>query len=170
MLSIVTGRLYGNYLLGLQEVKETDSPLNRLEITYQIYECDLLGRLSLENPSDSRARAMEELLTSKKWRWDEVEQLLSSPLTPRDKDGWFIKSPFMGVQLEYLELTGFRINLDPDHPSIQLLVIRPNKSKGEVGLFSLEDVNAILQLDKSLYFSLDPPNDDLDKRLHPFQK
>ena len=173
LLSILTRNLHRDYILGLQAVEQDNRPLTNLELKYQLYENDLRGISPLENSSDSSARAMEELLLSQGWNWNDVVSNMSSPLTPRDSEGWLIQTPYLGVPQEYSEITGFVVDTDNKHPSLQLRVIKADPRKGRVGLFSQEDINDILQLDISdlpLFFSLDPPEDDLDKRYHPFQQ
>ena len=66
----------------------------------------------------------------------------------------------------------FAFNLDPDYPSIEIIVIPADRSRGRVGLFSMEDVHTVLQLDASemypIIFSLASPN--ANQRFHPFQQ
>ena len=173
MLNIVTRNLHSNFILELQFLKPEQRPLTELDLTYQLYENDLRGVLPLENSSDSRARAMDELLKSQGWSWNDVRQTMSTQLCPRDQDGWIIQTLHLGTSQQYSEITGFVVDTDADHPSIQLLVVEANPREGRVGLFSQEDINTMLHLDLDdlpLFFSLDPPSHDLGKQFHPFQQ
>lgn len=173
MFNIITRNLHSTFVLGLQIVNRVHRPLKDLDLKYQLYENDLRDMLPLENSSDTRAQAMEELLKSQGWSWNDVVQIMSSSLTPRDAQGWLTQSPYLGIPQQYYEITGFVADVDPDHPSLKLLVVEADPRKGRVGLFSQEDINTMLQLDLSdlpLYFSLDPPGHDLDKHYHPFQQ
>ena len=173
MLNLVTRNLYSSFILALEEINPDHGPLTSLDVKYQLYEYDLRSILPLENSSDARSRAMEELLHSQSWSWNDVVNILSSPLSPRDSDGWLIQSPHLGIPQQYSEITGFIIDTDSEHPSIELLVVEADPRRGRIGLFSQEDINTMLQLNDSdfpLYFSLDPPEHDLDKRYHPFQQ
>ena len=173
LLNIVTRKLHSTFVLELQSIDQKHRPLTNMDLTYQLYENDLRGLLPLENSSDSRARAMEELLVSQGWSWSDVVNTMTSPLCPRDSQGWFIQSLFLGVEQQFYEITGFTIDTDAEHPSIKCLVVKADRNSGKIGLFSQEDINTMLQLDSvdlPLFFSLDPPSDDLDKQFHPFQQ
>ncbi len=174
MFNVVTRNLFCSFILELQTLNPTNQPITSLELKYQLYECNLRGFLPLENPSDTQSRAMEELLKSQNWSWSDVVHTMSSPLSPRDADGWLIQSPHLGIQQEYSELAGFVVDIDPDHPSVKLFVVEADPRKGRAGLlFSQEDINTFLQLDHSdfpLFFSLDAPENNLEKRFHPFQQ
>ena len=70
-------------------------------------------------------------------------------------------------------MTGFVIDIDPDHPSVKLHVVEEDQRRNTIGLFSQDDINTMLQLESSdfpLFFSLDPPEHDLGKHYHPFQQ
>lgn len=173
LLNIVTRNLHSNFILELQFLNSEHRPLTDLELNYQLYENDLRSILPLENSSDTRARAMEEILKPQGWSFNDVMQTMSSSLCPRDKEGWIIQTPHLGVTQQYFDITGFVVDTDPQHPSIKLLVVEANPRMGRVGLFSQEDINTMLQLDLDdlpLFFSLDPPSQDLDKIYHPFQQ
>lgn len=173
MLNIITRRLHSNFILELQYISPKSRPLTELDLTYQLYENDLRWVLPLENSSDSRARAMDEMLKSEGWSWNDVRQTMSTQLCPRDKDGWIIQSPQLGVPQQYSDITGFVVDMDPDRPSLKLLVVNANPRSGRIGLFSQEDINTMLQLEPDelpLYFSLDPPSDSFDRNYHPFQQ
>ena len=173
LLNIVSRNLHANFILELQFISSDHRPLTDLDLTYQLYENDLRGVLPLDNSSDSRAKSMDELLKAQGWSWNDVRQTMSTELCPRDQNGWIIQKPYLGVTQQYYEINGFVVNTDPEHPSIKLLVVEANAKRGRPGLFSQEDINTMLQLDLDdlpLYFSLDPPSDDLDKQYHPFQQ
>ena len=173
MLKKITEVLHSEFILGLQVVDEAQSLLNSTDLKYQLFENDLRRIFPLENPIDCRARAMEELLLSQGWSWNDVVQTMSSRLTLRDAEGWIVQSAQLGSPQPYAEITGFVVDTSPEHPSIEILVVKADPETGKLGLFSQEDINAILQLSQSelpLYFSLDPPNDDYLKRFHPFQQ
>jgi len=173
MFNIITRKLHSNYVLILQDVNPDKSPVNKLDLKYQLYENDLRGLLPLSDPVNGRANAMDELLRLQGWSWNDITYMMSSRLTPRDSEGWVIQSPTLGVRQQYAEVTGFVIDIDPDHPSVQLLVVEENRRRNIVGLFSQDDINTMLQLESSdfpLFFSLDPPDHDLGKRFHPFQQ
>lgn len=173
MLSIITANLHSSFIFGLQILNPAHSPLTNTDLKYQLYENDLLSILPLENSSDSHARAMEDLLKSQGRSWNDVVQTMSSPLTLRDSQGWIIQSPDLGVPQQYSEMTGFVIDTRGGHPSIKLLVVEADPRNGRMGLFSQEDISTMIQLDNlqmQLFFSLDPPDHDFDKRFHPFQQ
>ena len=173
MFNIITRKLHSNFILGLQDIEREHCPLTSIDLKYQLYENDLRCLLPLDNPTDCRARAMEELLQSQGLSWNDVAHTMSSKLTPRDVDGWIIQSTTLGIPQKYAEITGFVIDIDSEHPSIELLVVEANQTNQNNGLFSHDDVNVMLQLESSdypLFFSLDSPNHDLDKQYHPFQQ
>ena len=146
--------------------------MTRSELLYQIYENDLRYVCSLEDSAGAQARAMEEMLLEKGCTWEDVAALMTSPLSPRDQEGWLIQQPVLGMSLEFAELKGFAFNLDPECPSIEIIAIPADRSRGRVGLFSMEDVQTVLQLDADelypIFFSLDSPN--ANQRFHPFQQ
>ena len=173
LFHIITRNLHSSFILGLQLVNPAYSPLSKLDLKYQLYENDLRGVLSLENSSDARASAMEELLKSQGWSWSDVVHIMTSRLVERDQQGWLKQSLSLRTSQEYSEVTGFILDTDPEHPSLQLLVVKADTRGGKVGLLSQDDINTMLQLDKSdlpLCFSLDAPKHDLDKLYHPFQQ
>ena len=173
MFNIITRKLHSNFILGLQDIEREHCPLTSIDLKYQLYENDLRCLLPLDNPTDCRARAMEDLLLSQGWSWSDVAHTMSSTLTTRDANGWIMQSTRLGIPQQYSEITGFVIDIDPEHPSIELLVVEANQRNRKIGLFSQEDINIILQLESSdypLFFSLDPPNHDLNKQYHPFQQ
>ena len=173
MFNIITRRLHSNYVLVLQDVNQDQSPLNPIDLKYQLYENDLRGLLPLSDPVTGRARAMEELMRSQGYSWKDVTHMMSSSLTPRDPEGWVIQSKQLGIRQKYSKVTGFVIDIDPDHPSVKLLVVEEDRRRNTIGLFSQDDINTMLQLESSdfpLFFSLDPPEHDLGKHYHPFQQ
>ena len=87
------------------------------------------------------------------------------------RDGSYIQSPDFRVPQQYYELTGFVIDATGLFPSIQLLVVEADPRNGKMGLFSKDDISTMVQLDGNqmqLYFSLDPPDHDFDKRFTHF--
>lgn len=172
-LDIVTKKLHSNFLLELQCLKPENWPLTYLELTYWLYHNDICGILPLENSSGCRVRAMGELLKSQGLSWNNVRQTMSTQLCLRDENGWIIQAPHLGKPLQFIKVTGFIFDADRDHPSLELLVVEADPKNRKKGLFSLEDINTMLQLDLNdmpLLFSLDPPSDDFDKVYHPFQQ
>ena len=172
LINLKSGQLHQKFLLALQHVKREELPMTRSELLYQIYENDLRYICALDDSAGARARAMEEMLHEKGWTWEDVATLMTSPLSPRDQEGWLIQQPILGLPLEFSELKGFAFNLDPECPSIEIIAIPADRSRGRVGLFSMEDVQTVLQLDADelypIFFSLDSPNSN--QRFHPFQQ
>lgn len=170
LLHLKANRLHSNYLIHLQDVSPSQRPIEEADLRYQLHENDLCHVHRLLNPDTARAQAMEELLKDKNWTWNDVQQLMTSPLSPRDSDGWLIRSHRLGRKMEFSQLLGFCINFDPSCPSIELLVVPTDEKRGKVGLFSLDDINTVLQMEEfqAASFSLDPPNDM--ETYHPFQK
>lgn len=172
LINIKTSHLHQDFLLALQNVSGKKLPVNKSELLYQLHENNLQYVCPLEDPNGARARAMEEMLREKGWSWNDVVNLMTSPLSPRDSDGWLIQQPYLGIPMEFAELKGFSFNLDPDHPSIEVIAIPADNSRGRVGLFSMQDVQTVLQLDAlelyPIFFSLDQPSEN--QRFHPFQQ
>ena len=172
LINIKTSHLHQDFLIALQNVSGEKLPVNKSELLYQLHENSLQYVCPLEDPEGARARAMEEMLREKGWSWNDVVNLMTSPLTLRDSDGWLIQQPYLGIPMEFAELKGFSFDLDPDHPSIEIITIPADNSRGRVGLFSMQDVQTVLQLDASelypIFFSLDQPNEN--QRFHPFQQ
>ena len=172
LMNIKTGQFHKDFLIALQDVSRDKWPMTPPELLYQLYENDLRYTCPLEDPDGARARAMEEMLRERGWTWNDVANRMKSPLSPRDSDGWLIQQPFLGVPMAFAKLKGFSFNLDPDNPSIEIIAIPASNLKGKVGLFSMEDVQTVLQLDATelypIFFSLDPPNEN--QRFHPFQQ
>ena len=172
LINIKTGQFHQDFLFALQNVSGDKLPITPAELLYQLYENSLQYLCPLKDPAGAHAKAMEEMLREKGWTWSDVANRMTSPLSPRDSDGWLIQQPFLGVPMEFAELKGFSFNLDSDHPSIEIIAIPANNSKGRVGLFSMEDVQTVLQLDAAdlypLFFSLDSPSEN--QRYHPFQQ
>ena len=171
ILNITSGRLHSDFLLGLQDVDPLHRPISETELKYQLYENDLRCITPLPDSACARERAMESLLHEKGYSWEDVVRNLTSHLSPRDSEGWLqSQNSRMGTRnLEYAELKGFVIDLDNN--SIEIIVTPANPREGKVGLFSQEDIAAVLQLESSevlpIYFSLDPPSKH--ERFHPFQ-
>ena len=162
------------FIFELQSINPNLRALKDVDLNYQLYQNDILFSIfPLKNSSDSRARAMDGLLNSQGLSWNDVSQAMSTPLCPRDEDGWLIQTPELGVPLEYSKLVGFVFDADKDEPSLELLVVEADPKAGKKGLFSQEDASVMLQLDLddgALFFSLDPPSEHLDKSFHPFQQ
>ena len=172
LLSIKSVRCHLKYLFGLQYVPDDKRPVSLSEVLYQIHENDIRGVCHLEDSAGARARAMEEMLRDKGWTWNDVVDLMTSPLSPRDSEGWLIQQKFLGLSMPFHKLTGFIFNSNTDSPSIEIVAIPADPSNGLVGLFCMDDVQTVLQLASldayPIYFSLDPPN--LHQKCHPFQQ
>lgn len=169
----IIAKLHSTFIYELQFINSKHRLLEDVDLMYQLYHNDLFSILPLKNSSDSRARAMDELLKSQGLSWNDVRQTMSTPLCLRDEEGWLIQSPELGVPQQYSKLVGFVFDANKDEPSLKLLVVEADPKTGNRGLFSQEDINAMLQLDledDALFFSLDPPSNDLDKSFHPFQQ
>lgn len=168
-----TRKIHSAYMFELQSIKPEHRKLQDIDLNYQLYQNDVFSTFPLKNSSDIRARAMDELLKSEGLSWNDVSQAMSTPLCLRDKEGWLIQTPELGVPLQYSKLVGFVFDADEDEPSLKLLVVEADPKTGKKGLFSQEDVSAMLQLDLddgALFFSLDQPSNDLEKSRHPFQQ
>ena len=107
---------------------------------------------------------METLIDEKRWVWQDITDVISSPLSLCTPDGWLQPQPVFNTNPENAELKSFVITLDKCNPAVQLLVRRSKNKKGDPALFSLADVDLVLQLEredwdrKPLFFSLDPPS------------
>ena len=172
LLKIKVNKIHSKFLLALQHVKPEQRPIKEVELRYQLHENDICRVHPLQDPEAARSRAMEGLLAEKGWTWNDVGRLMTSPLSPRDNDGWLSRRHTLGKNLEYSKLYGFRFNTDSKNPSIELLVLPASSKDGRIGLFSREDVNTVLQMNSDEFnpaiFSLDPPSDT--EHYHPFQK
>ena len=170
LLRIKVDRFHGEFVVRLQNLNSSQRPINEAELRYQLYENDLLHVYPLNDSANAHDRAMEELLKEKGWSWNNVSDLMTSRLSPRDSEGWLIRKPTLGVSMEYASFKGFVFNIDPNNPSVEILVEPANVKQGKIGLFSQEDVETVLQLDSDygLFFSLDPPS--VDQQFHPFQE
>jgi hypothetical protein len=173
LVNIKTSHLHSqDFLFALQNVNTEHFPVRKPEMMFQPYENILQYVCPLKDFEGAQARAMEEMLREKGWSWNDVVNRMRSPLSPRDSDGWLIQQPYLGVRMEFAELKGFSFDMDPDHPSIEIIAIPADNSRGRVGLFSMQDVQTVLQLDASdlypIFFSLDPPSEN--QRFHPFQQ
>ena len=168
LLHIFSGRLHNEFTLGLTNTSVLDLPVSKSELRYQIYENRIRHLHSIVDPSEACRVAMCELLEEKGWSFQNVVDLMTSPLSPRTPDGWLIQQPTLGTKMEYAKLTGFVF--DPDTGTIQLLIIPAKRSKP--GLFTRSDINTVLQLGKDdllpIFFSLDPPSEH--QGFHPFQE
>ena len=172
LLSIKSARHHLRFLLGLQYVPDDKRPVTLSEMFYQIHENDLRGICRLEDSTGARARAMEEMLRDKGWTWKDVVNLMTSPLSPRDSEGWLIQQKSLGISMPFAKLTGFVLNTNTDLPFIEIVAIPADPSNCLVGLFSMDDVQTVLQLASSdaypIFFSLDSPN--VHQEHHPFQQ
>ncbi len=170
LMNIKTGCFHQDFLLNLQDIDQKKWPMTHPELLYQLYENDLRYICPLEDSAGVRARAMEVMLDEKGWTWENVADIMTSPLSPRDPEGFLIQQPYFGVRLQFAELKGFVFNLDSDSPSIEVLAIPADASRGRLGLFSMEDIQTVLQFEMSdlFFFSLDPPNEN--QHFHPFQQ
>lgn len=171
----VTGTLHSKYLQGLEDVDTTQLPIHKADLMYYLYENDL--RLSESKNMDQGPqmhhynRSMEELLKEKNWTYEDIVQRMTSPMDPRDSEGWLIPSSGrLGVNYEYSELKGLVVNHSPFSSSIELVFEPATREKP--GVLSMKDVQSFMQLDFEdifpLHFSLDPP--DVEKPYHPFQE
>ena len=174
ILWLVMSQLHSQFMVELQGAPEEWCPIRQAELHYQLYENDLRGVCSLDDSGAALEKAMETLLDEKGWSWQDVSQLMSSPLTLRTPDGWLQPQPVFNTRLDYAELKGFIISLDKFNPSVQLLVRRSKNRKGDPALLSRADVDSVLQLEKEdwdhkpVFFSLDPPSPR--EHYHPFQE
>ena len=169
----VTNALHSKYLQGLEDMDTTQLPIHKADLMYYLYEDDLRCSKSnkIQGPPLHYYKCMDELLKEKNWTFDDVVQRMTSPMDPRDSEGWLIPtSGRLGVSYEYSELKGMVINLSPISSSIALVFEPATPEKP--GVLSKEDVLSIMQLDFDdifpLHFSLDPP--DVEKPYHPFQE
>ncbi len=165
----VAGALHREYLQGLEEVETDLLPIHKAELMYHLYEHDL-GKAKGGLQSSYFQKSMEELLHEKNWSYDDVVQRMTSPMDPRDSEGWLVPSAGkLGVQYEYVELKGMVVHLSSILTSIEF-VFEPT-TPHTPGVISMEDVKSFMQLDLDdvfpLHFSLDPP--DTEKMHHPFQ-
>ena len=168
LLHIITGELHSAFTLSLQYAEPMKCiPFTEPELKYQLYENNLRHLCSLEEPDEVHLQAMESLLSERNWTMEDVSSLMKSPLSPRCNEGWLIQQTELGVPMEYASLEGFVLDLDNSAgPSLQLLAVPADSIN--VGLVSKNDIWEFLQLPPGpLFFSLDPPNEDL--RFHPFQ-
>lgn len=80
---------------------------------YHLYHHDL-EKTKGGSQSPYFQKSMEELLQEKNWTYDDVVQRMTSPMDPRDGEGWLVPSAGrLGVQYEYAELKGMVVNLSP---------------------------------------------------------
>ena len=172
LLSIISAELHSDYLDQLTQTPAAQRPMTEGELRYQLYENDLRYIHHSDNSEEVHVTAMEELLSEKGWTMSDVTDLMTSPLSPRDGDGYLIQQPKLGVQLEFAEIKGMILDLDSTHPSIQLVVVPANHSRGRMGTCSQTDFQHVLSMVEkatgTLFFSLEQP--DNQKRFHPFQE
>ena len=174
LLNIISGKMHSQYLCQLKQVNPERRPITEAELCYQLYENDLRYVHPLEDPARAHVQAMEELLHEKGWTMSDVVDLMTSPLSRRDSDGWLVPQPKLGNPQEYAEIKGMVLNLDSDYPSVKLVVVPADNSRGRLGIFSHADFQDLISmvLDEActgtLFFSLDQP--DENKRFHPFQE
>ncbi|XP_064390528.1 uncharacterized protein LOC135338358 [Halichondria panicea] len=172
LLSIISAEQHTKYLDQLTETDKTQRPVTEAELQYQLYENDLRYVHRAEDPASLHVKAMKELLAEKGWKMSDVSRLMTSPLSPRDRDGWLIQQPKLGLNQEFAEIKGMIINLDHHNPSIELVVVPADDLRGRMGTCSQADFQHVLSMvdeaDGTLFFSLDQP--DSQKRFHPFQE
>ncbi len=145
--------------LHLQEV----IPLRMFELHYQTYENSLF-HVSKQNTNtkDCLEKAMQAFLDDKGLSWEDVANSITSPMTPRDKDGWLTPQKQLGGDLPYSSIRGFEFDTIDS-------TIKIYHDKNGPGLFSMNDVNeALLYQENARFISLDPPS--LDQPFHPFQE
>lgn len=90
-ISDITGKLHAQYLQSLEEVDTTLLPVKKSELMYHLYEHDLRRKErgnTLESPY--LQKSMEELLKEHNWTFDDVTQRMTSPMDPRDSEGWLL--------------------------------------------------------------------------------
>ncbi len=172
LLSIISAELHSKYLDQLKETDKKQRPMSEAELQYQLYENDLRYVHRAEEPENLHTTAMKELLAEKGWKMSDVSSLMTSPLTIRDRDGWIIQQPKLGQEQEFAEVKGLMINLDHENPSIELVVVPADDSRGRQGTCSQTDFRHVLSMvdeaNGALFFSLDQPDDQ--KKFHPFQE
>lgn len=162
MLHLISGDVHGKYLIHLQQ-KEI-LPLQKFELYYQIYENDLrhLCKHNELSTNECLQRSMQKFLDNEGLSWGDIANSITSPLTPRDKDGWLIPQTHLGTNLPYSIITGFEFDMKSSEVKIF-------HEKNGPGLFSMSDINEALIYQESGYFvSLDELNSD--QKFHPFQK
>lgn len=170
----VTSALHSKYLQGLEPVDNSQLPIHKADLMYYLYENDL--RLSetkkvTASQFSHYSKSMEELLQQNNWTFSDVTQKMTSPMDPRDSEGWLIPSSGrLGVNFEYSELKGMIVNLSRFSSNIEL-VFEPATIE-KPGVISTDDVLSFMRMDFDdvfpLHFSLDPP--DPEKPYHPFQE
>ena len=156
--------LSSEFVLSLQHIPHEKLMLFKdYELKYQLYENNLLQLCPLDNPDEAKLQAMNSMLIEHGWSLEDVSLLMTSPLSPRTPEGWLIQQSKLGIPMEYASIEGFVLDLKK--PSLKLLVVIADKEN--IGLVSQDDLRECLWLpNSSLYFSLDPPDDD--HRYHPF--
>ena len=172
-LSSISAEFHTKYLDRLTETDKKQRPMTEAELQYQLYENDLRYVHKADYPASLHVKAMKELLAEKGWKMSDVSRLMTSPLSPRDTEGWLIQQPKLGLKQEFADIKGMIINLDSHNPSIELVVVPADETRGHVGTCSQTDFQHVLSIvndeaDESLFFSLDQP--DNQKRFHPFQE
>lgn len=115
-----------------------------------------------------RVNTMQALLQSKGNTMEQVEELMSWPAIPRDKDGWLPNKPMplnLNGKQKYNRVDGIRF--DTNTGAISFLLGEANSAAD--ALFDENDVSDIMKMGvSSAFFSLEPPDDDM--HYHPFQK
>lgn len=170
LLNIISGRVHSHFLLSLQHIQVDErSPISNAELKYQLYENDLRLVWPIDDQGlDPRICAMEAMLQEKGWSWQDVTQLMTSPLSQRCQEGWLIQQPRLGVSMPYAELKGFAIEIEAASSSVRLLVKKADVRS--TGLLGPDDVAEVLELEKPgcTFFSLEQPS--RNQRFHPFQE
>ena len=133
LLSLKTATFHKDFLIQLQTVDSNKRPMTHPEMLYQIHENNICHVCELEDSERASAQAMEALLKEKGWKWEDVVHLMTSPLSPRDSEGWLIQSHALGIPMEFATLKGFVFNTDSDYPSIKIVTIQ-QMNRGDVDL------------------------------------
>ena len=162
LLSYNLGRLHSGFILYLQNLSPEAHTVSHTQLLHQLYENDFTSLLPLQNPEQVLTEASEMFLREKDQTLDDVAQLLHSPFTPSDIDGWpnhFSNSRHESMQ--YASIDGFIVNSHADAVTIDVKCQSVDKGKG---IFSENDLRLSLAVLASvdnpmnLTFSLDPPS------------
>ena len=160
LLSYNLGRLHSGFTLHLLNLSPEARTVNRRQLMHQLYENHFTGLLSLQNPEQALTEASEIFLSEKDLTLDDVAQLLHSPFTPCDIDGWPNHlSNSRHESMQYATIDGFIMNFHADAVTIDVKCQAVDKGKGA---FSENDLHlsfavlASVDNPMNLTFSLDP--------------
>ncbi len=106
-LSSISAEFHTTYLYRLTETDKKQRPMTEAELQYQLYENNL--RYAHRADSSLHVKAMKELLAEKGWKMPDVSRLMTSPLSPRDTEGWLIQQPKLGLKQEFADIKGMII-------------------------------------------------------------